>query len=62
MKIIEYMIVSADRTGALGKMVQNRIKEGWQPFGNMIHVLTSMGYSHPTSTFKQPMVKYEEVL
>lgn len=52
-KIKEYSVISADNTTALKMEVNNKINEGWQPYGNM-----SIGWNNQTLRFEycQPIV------
>jgi len=55
MRIIAYCIVMEHDHRALAVNVQDRIKEGWTPYGSLATTMPSPG----SECFYQPMVKYE---
>ena len=56
MKIVDYILVSSIYRPNIEKDVNEKIKDGWQPFGILILGLDD----HGAKTYTQPMVKYEE--
>jgi hypothetical protein len=55
-KIVDYDLVSSIYRPNIVKDVSEKIKDGWQPFGNLILGIDD----HGNKTYTQPMVKYEE--
>ena len=56
MEIVEYDLVSSIYRPNIVKDVNERIKDGWQPFGVLILGIDD----HGAKTYTQPMVKYNE--
>lgn len=52
-KIVAYTIVGHAKMESIITAVNEKIKEGWQPYGSLID------FDH-TTYYYQPMVKYEE--
>lgn len=51
-EIIDYQVVRNDRLDAFNKMIQELIKQGWQPLGGAFHAGDYSG------TLNQTLVKY----
>jgi len=61
-EIVEYAIVEKRDSGELQKVVNEAIKEGWQPYGNLVIAVYSHGRSGIVSTdhlYTQALVKYK---
>ena len=63
MKIIEYIVISANDNDALAEKVNDSIKLGWQPLGGLCFQREGADdgdlYSGVEWYFQQSMVKYE---
>lgn len=55
MKIVEYTVVSMDNVNQAKQAINDRISEGWQPFGSIQTCVDSEGKTR----FTQALVKYE---
>ena len=56
MKIVEYYLISSVYRDNIVKRVNEKIEDGWQPFGVLILGIDDRG----DKTYTQPMVKYNE--
>lgn len=61
--IEDYRVAKAATPNGLEKVVRDYVKDGWQPFGNMIAFRpymnsTMMDCFNSENVFMQPMVKY----
>ena len=57
-KIIDYQLLSGESSGDLERSVQMDIGNGWQPFGNPVHVEDE--HTEYDGEWYQAMVKYED--
>ena len=61
-EIVEYAILEKRDMGELQKLVNEAIKEGWQPYGNLVIAVYSHGRLGTISTahlYTQALVKYK---
>jgi len=61
-EIVEYAVVEKRDSDELQKVVNKAIKEGWQPYGNLVIAVYSHGRSGTISTdhlYTQALVKYK---
>jgi hypothetical protein len=59
-KIVEFTVLSAKYGIDLNKIVNEKILEGWQPFGNLIIYDHRDSRVSAKSEWMLPMVKYQE--
>ena len=57
-KIIDYKIVTSWSDESLSEKVCDILKEGWQPYGNIVEIRKNC--REDETILRQAMVKYEE--